>query len=742
LYRANKRMDFLKGILPLGWVGPLVCLFLSSCSQYSQKSGAIAYHNFSSNYNALFLAKANLDSAEWGIANAYKENPNLLLPILLPIDSVAAQPFKQNLDQAVKNASVIGEKHQNSKWLDNAYTILGKARMYLGQWDDGIEALRYVLAKSTDENDKNEALTFLMRTYIEKKEYTNALSISEYLRQQPLSTGATIDFYLTKAYLHQQTKEYLTAVAILEEALPLVKRSPLKARLHYIAGQLYDLLGKPALANPHYARVPKNKPHYDLSFFAKMNSLQNDLALNAGKGIEEIGFSNMLKDRKNSDLRDKVYLTMGKLAEQKGDYAQALGYYAQSAKAPGANASQIPFTYLEMARIYSDRLMQFEPAKAYFDSAMTLLPPTDPSYQQMVERKKFLDQFVAHVTIIRTEDSLQHLASLNQSQLGDRVDQIITDQQEERKRNFEKQQAAIAAMATADANANNAPTSGPRWLLYDPSQVSLGKSDFARKWGNRKLEDNWRRSNKSGSSSPQDLATSPSMAADSAALTVPQENFQFVPIVKDSEEWLALKESLLRNVPLTDSAMTVSHQRKEQALYHLGKMYWSNLKEPKNAVVTFTRLLNDYPKSDYRQEAYYIIYLALSEDDPAKDTWKNKLTAEFPNSTYVRLLNTATAGSPDSPAEKVYQDIYSLYSSGKSREALAALDDALPLYREHEMIDRFALLRLFIVGRVEGVKAYKEAILDFMRLYPESQYIARTKEMLAVAEQAALLPEN
>lgn len=743
LQHRDKLKDSLKGFLSLFWVSFSIFLVLSSCSQYSQKSGAVAFHNFSANYNALFLAKANLDSAEWGIAEAYKENPNLLLPILLPIDSVLAMPFRKNLDQAVKNASIIAEKHQNSKWVDNGYTILGKARMYLGQWDDGIEALRYVLAKSTDERDKNEALTFLMRTYVEKKEYNNALSVSEYLRQQPLSSGARVDFYLTKAYLHQQSEEYLTAVAILEETLPLIRKSPFKARVHYIAGQLYDLLEKPALANQHYGKVPKNKPHYDLSFFAKMNSLQNDLMLNPSKGVAEIGFEKMLKDRKNTDLKDKVYFTMGKLAEQKGDISQALDYFARSTKAIGANAGQIPHTYLEMARIYTDKLMQYDPAKAYFDSAMALMPRTDPSYQQLTDRKKFLDQFVAHITIIRNEDSLQALAGLSSARLNERVDEIIAHQQELRKQAFEKEKAALAAAARADANANNAPVTGPRWALYDPSQVSAGKSEFSRKWGNRKLEDNWRRMNKSGASLTRPgIAAADSIGVDSADVQLADTPAQFLEIKKGSDEWLAIHESLLRNVPLTDSAKVASHQRKEEALYQLGKVYWTNLKEPKNAVTTFSRLLNEYPKTEHRQEAYYILYLALPDDDPGKENWKAQLTKEFPNSAYVRLLNTAGSGTPDSPAEKVYEDIYTLYSEGKVSQALKELDDALPLYREHEMIDRFALLRLFIIGKTEGVAAYKQAILDFMRLYPESQYIARTKEMLAVAEQAALLPNN
>lgn len=716
----------------------LASAWLYSCSQYSQKPMSVAYHNFAANYNAYFLAKANMDSAEAGITRAYKENPNQLLPILFPIDTNLAKPFRPNLDLVVKNASIIAEKHQNSKWLDNSYTLLGKARMYLGQWDDGIEALRYVLAKSEDEKDKNDALIFLMRAYVEKKDYSNALTVSEYLRQQPLSTSATIDFYLTKAYLHQKTEEYLTSVAILEEVLPLMKKSPQKARVHFIAGQLYDLLEKYAQANQHYKRVPRNKPHYDLSFYAKMNSLQNQVALNPQSSIEEVGFEKMLRDRKNIDLKDKIYFTMGKLAEEKGDYAQALRYLSQSAQASGLNTSQVPYTYLEIARIYTDRLMQFEPAKAYFDSAMALMPASDPAYQQFTERKAFLDQFVAHMTVINTEDSLQRLASLPQEQLAEKIHEIIAQQQKDRREAYEREQAALLKAQQAAAQTAAVPVTGPRWQLYDPAQISLGKSEFARKWGNRKLEDNWRRLNKpTVGEAPAAIAASDSLQSDSSAVA---ETTGFNEITRDSEEWNALYESLLRNVPLTDSTLAESHARKENALYNLGRMYWTNLKEPNKAVDTFRRLVTEYPQTEHKPEAYYIMYLASPADDPRKKEWKNKLAAEFPSSTYLKLLTAS--GTPDSPAENVYEEIYTLYVNGSTEEALSKVDDAIALYRGHELIDRFAFLRLFIIGKSHGVEAYREAIVDFMRMYPESRYLTRAREMLNMAEQAALLPGN
>jgi len=34
------------------------------------------------------------------------------------------------------------------------------------------------------------------------------------------------------------------------------------------------------------------------------------------------------------------------------------------------------------------------------------------------------------------------------------------------------------------------------WYFYNQTTLSFGVNDFIKKWGNRKLEDNWRRSQK------------------------------------------------------------------------------------------------------------------------------------------------------------------------------------------------------------------------------------------------------
>ncbi len=753
--------ETLKIYLLRGGLLGLLIVVAAACSQYSSNPGSVAFNNLTAKYNAYYIARTETELAERTMRAAYRDDYNQLMPILIPLDSTLGQSVQPQLDNAIKKASIVAERHQNSKWLDDSYTLIGKNRLYMGQYDDGVEALRYVFTNGRDEDDKNEALIWLMRAYTSRKDYSNALNVAEYLSQQPLNKESTRDFYLAKAYVHQEKGEYLTAAAILEQAFPLLKKGPEKARLHFVSGQLYDRLEQYALAEGHYKKVGKNRPGYDLSFYAGMNSLQNKVMLNPNADLTGVGFDKMLRDRKNADLRDRIYYTMGLLAERRGRYPDALKFLRQSVQASGAYPERVPYTYLELARINYNRLENYEAAKAYYDSALVSLPPMVEQYKTVLDRKKALDEFVTQMSIVRTEDSLQMLAQMAPAALDRKLDVIIEGEIAEKERLLLLAQRALEASNRPSASDIGTPfLSGNdrRWELYDPQRIVQGKTEFRRIYGNRVLEDNWRRSSKestaldnnatatalgSGPANAQINATTtpPGVPAGNASAGLPLE----ATMVKGSEAWTARRDELRRNVPINGADFTASERREEDALYKLGKIYRFDLKESGKAVDMFTRLLKDFPKTSYREEIYYLIYLSLKEDDQNRPLWKEKLLTEFPNSSYAKLLNQAqiarqsdaTAPADGSPG-KTYDRLYGLYAAGNYTEALAQVDNALAVYRESAMADRFAILRIFLIGKVRGRDAYLQAINEFIRLYPESALLPRVQEMLEITGRASI----
>ncbi|MFN8345383.1 MAG: tetratricopeptide repeat protein [Spirosomataceae bacterium] len=715
----------------------------SGCSQYSTGRLSVGYHNLTAKYNAYVIARDKMREVDIALRKNRKEDYNQLLPILSPLDSVEARSVEALLQDVIKKASLVPDRHQNSRWVDNALVLIGRARLYKGQFTDGIETLRYVNAKGRDEEDKQEGLIWLMRAYVETKDYNSALSVAEFLRSQPLNDENTRNYYLVKAYLHQQKQEYPLALGILEETFPLLPKNEATARIHFAAAQMYDLLDKPKAANLHYEAVARNRPSYDLGFFAGMNALQNRALTDASVSTES-GFKRMLNDRKNSDLRDRLYYSMGVIETRKKNYPKAIDFFQQSVQQTTTNTSQVPYTYLEMAKVYYDKLQNYELAKAYFDSSLILLPPNSAQFQKVRDRKEVLDEFVKQITTIRTEDSLQRLSQMNPGTLDKFLDGVIENEIAEQERKIKEAQKLVAqaqALSTNSVNFDGNPAE--RFVLYDVTAVNRGKMEFRQRWGNRALEDDWRRSSKVATLLSQTENITPA-STQKAPTNVPLIGDDLSKMTKDSPEWKAKKDALYRNIPLRKQELDASNQRIEDAYYKLGKIYKFNLEEPENAVKTFEQTLSRFPSSNYKPEIYYLLYLTVPKTN--QEGWKEKLIAEFPNSSYTRLLTkssgtVAASGNPELEAQKDYEKILALYQINNFSEAYAQLEMAIVTYAGSKMEDKYALLRIYLLGKLQGREAYLKALNSFIKDYPTSTLLPRVREVLE-AQQSTTVKKN
>ena len=143
----------------------------------------------------------------------------------------------------------------------------------------------------------------------------------------------------------------------------------------------------------------------------------------------------------------------------------------------------------------------------------------------------------------------------------------------------EKEAAEKAAQAARDAandqglqsvNTQNmiGGTGGNgEWYFYNPQLIRQGRQDFNRRWGQRTLEDNWRRAIKSVSSSfggalAPDEASADSLATDS----VGSNAVQLVTDVKNPQYYL-------QQIPRTEAELAASDSLIATALYNLVFIY-------------------------------------------------------------------------------------------------------------------------------------------------------------------------
>ncbi|MDR6197054.1 tetratricopeptide repeat protein [Siphonobacter sp. SORGH_AS_0500] len=702
---------------------------LFSCTQHSTAPANVAFHNVTSKYNALLQAREIMGEAEKTLFANRQDNYAILLPVLMPIDSMETKQVEKDLTAIIKKSSLVAERHQNAKYLPDAYVLLGKARLLQGDFKNAIETFKYVNTNYPESNARPDALIGLMRAYTEQDEYRSALRVAEVVRNLPLSKEQTLTYYLTKAYLHELNREYAIAAAILEESLPLMKKNEKKARVYYALGQLYELTSKPEKALEKYASVQRSRPNYDLSFYARLNAL-----LNEPNTDPKVSFNKMLKDRKNADLQDQIYFAMGSFEERRGRIREALPFYKQAASRATERPEQLSAIYLRIADLSYEPLQEYEAAKMYYDSTIALNPRSLPNLAQITEKKKVLDAFVEHWKVIKTEDSLQRLAAMNPTQLDKYLETYVKQKKEKeaREKQIAEEKAARAQqeqiLASSGMQPDNVQASNA-WYFYNPASVQRGRQEFQEKWGTRTLEDNWRRATKETSLNPEAVA-----AARNANST--QSGSGNVTEVKLSPLQQEV-ETLKKTIPFGPDALVESKKKQEYAYYELGKIYRLGLGENDKAIATFEKLLALFPATQYEAETLYLSYLA-SEGTPRQNEFKNRLFQKFPESYYVRLINRSsltplTAGA-EAAAQNLYAQAYEAYQKGEYANALTQTEQGLKQYAGNALEDKFALLKTMLVAKTENAEAYRKALTVFIDNYPSSNLVNMAKEMLTAAK--------
>jgi tetratricopeptide (TPR) repeat protein len=713
-------------------------LLTASCSQFSTSPTSKAWHNGNARFNSLIIARDNMKQAEKDLFDKRVENYSSLLTIFVPIDSTKSQAVATNLKEVIEKTSLIAERHSNSKYLGEAYILLGKARLLKEDFLNSIEIFKYINSTESNEEDKHAALVWLMRAYTEDKDFDTALKVSEVLRTLDLNRENTRDFYLVKAYLHQRREEFAISAAIGEEALKLMSKGEQTARVHFAVGQMFDMIGQPDKAMLHFAAVAKNRPNYDMEFYARINNLLDAAASQRGStAVVQENFKKMLVDRKNSDLKDKIFFTMGSLEIKKQNYPKAIEYFNSSLKNSKGNSTQNAYTYLELAELYYNRLNKYDVASMYYDSTLTALPKTSTDYERIAKKAISLGDFVKYQKVLIVEDSLQRLAAMNPAALDKALERIIKQKEDDDKKIQEMAQKIVSQNTLPVDRLSDKDPDFKRWALYDPLVMASNKSDFQQLWGSRPLDDNWRRKDKEAGSIG--FKVERGIIGQEPTKQVPKVSDEDLKKQKEEKEALVLdgkKKEFYEKIPTTPEKLVGSKLKQEEALYQLGKIYKFQFNEPENATETFLTLLNKFPNSVHEVEVLYL--LTLLSENQATSPYRKTLIEKFPASTYARQLlrgNVQITSDTESKANVVYSQAFNLYVSENYDSAIKLAEDGLINYTGTSIEDKFAMLRIFLFAKTEQKDAYKQALNEFIQGYPSSNLLYRAKELMAVLEK-------
>ncbi|MBK7710568.1 MAG: hypothetical protein IPJ37_06265 [Bacteroidales bacterium] len=206
----------------------------------------------------------------------------------------------------------------------------------------------------------------------------------------------------------------------------------------------------------------------------------------------------MLRDSKNVDFQDQIYYALGNLAMREGNEEEAVKYYHKSAAVISQNQNQRGRSFLALANYYFAK-PDFISSGMYYDSTVYFLDPTFSEYKEIEEKSQNINALVSQLKIIQREDSLQKIARMNESERNAMIATLIaqaTKAETERKNADYTDRYNLGQFYENERRFQGNIDQEGKWYFYNQSAMAFGRTEFRRRWGDRKLEDNWRRSNK------------------------------------------------------------------------------------------------------------------------------------------------------------------------------------------------------------------------------------------------------
>ena len=726
-------------------------LVTAGCSVEKNTASSRFYHSLTSRYNIYFNGKESYEKGVEKVNNGYRDDYSELLNIFEFTDPSTPSMCTAEMERAIQKASKLislksitskpegksnalpnekDEEFNNRKeyneWVDDAYLLIGKARIYKREFALAASTLNFTINSSSDIKIRNESAIWLARALNESSNFGESARI---LNELDLQTGFDDvlkgTYYSTMADLFLKQKKYAEAVKPLEESVRYLPGKRNRYRLTYLLAQVCEKTGDDARATALFRAVTNMNPPYEVEFNARIN-LADVFDISTGNP-EEIKkeLEKMLKDSKNSEYRDQIWYALGNLAKREGNMQEAIHCYERSAAESTINTNQKGKSYLAIAEFMYE-LRDYVNSGLYYDSSIYFLDKKYPDYSDILAQSTNLNLLVTQIRIIEREDSLQRVARMSEPERNALIASII--EQEKKDEASLQQSGATNDMynlgqyyENEQRNRSNITQEG-KWYFYNQTALTFGRTEFRRRWGDRKLEDNWRRINRARVSQSQS-----DQSQDEATINAGDSAF--------SVNGARSAESYLRNLPLNDSLLRISDERIATALLEAGKIYYEKFSEAEKAVSSFEELISRYPRCELEPETMYNIYKVYKDkNDQRSEIYRQKLLTSWPENDFSRILS-----DPDyynkkleqiRAAENLYNSAYEAYVNENFAASVTMCDDGLVRFGQDELAPKFQLLRSLSIGRISDERTFKEELAVVQKKWAGTEEATRATEII------------
>lgn len=726
----------------------MVTLILAGCSVEKNTGASRFYNSLISKYNIWFNGNEAYKAGVKRVQSSHRDDYSTLIPVFEYSSAESAMAASADMERAIQKASkVIGlhsitarpaekdrrggnsrsdefyNRREYNEWVDDAYILMAKAYFYQKNFMASRSSFSFAVSIATDPALVTEAAIWMVRIQTEEGNYNEASRlIREISDPDNLSKALKSMYYSTLADIMLRQKNFGGAISPLTQSADLTGDKDTKVRLTYLLAQVCQAAGDNALSTTWFRQVIRMNPSYELEFNAGINLAGvTDISRGDAEDLKK-SLRRMLRDSKNTDYLDQIYFALGELEKRMGNDDEAIKLWSQSAASSTVNSRQRARSYLALGEYYFNR-PEYMTASAYYDSAFYLIDARFPDYGNISRRTTDLGEYAGFHSVVITEDSLRWVAGMSSEERDALIAGII--------RSFEEEQTQAPTGDGEDRynmglyyeneqRSRGAITAEGRWYFYNQSALAFGRSEFRRRWGDRRLEDNWRRSNRASaafSNGSQAEEQDERQQADSAGVD-PQRTTEYY----------------LSNLPLTDSLMNLSLRKSAEALLGEGRILATRLADTLTAATSFDEAARTGDDDNIKAESLYELYRLLRLSDPARaERRRAELLTSFPDSEFALILS-----DPDyvrkhqemaTRAARSYETAYLAFTSGRYAETQALCSEALTLFPNDELLPKFMLLDAMATGALSGEMAYKEKLDSLVARYPSTPEGERAAEI-------------
>ena len=532
--------------------------------------GRRAYQNTVSKFNYIFHANEELNEIIKDARAYLQEDYTSLIPFY---DYDLANTSKKDIDSIIYRCNANVVLHDlRSNWVDDAYLLLAKAYLFHKNFDTAGSLLQYInytfdakeagmdipigsnlrntkgqFSIATKEDNKfyenrnirNESMLWQARNYFEINSLNEGISLLQLLKTDAFFPKRLHPFLFEQlAYGYYQSEIYDSAATYLTKGLSNAPDKFSKTRWYYLIAQLWEKSDNLANAYTWYKKAHSDALNPLISVYAKINLIKIDFKQTKTPWLELANsLQQMSRREKYKPYTDIIYFEMAKLAIQNKDTEKANEWLLVAIKKNENGLTQKQKAFELLADI-NYKSSDYAIATLAYDS-LTLILKTNPDFEKIALRKKWLPMILTNDIVIQQQDTLQYIYTLaenlqknylkqwelNEKNKTDKLSSLFIDED----RKAELANEALNSMGNntnfrnntfgnnygnnnggnngfsntsnygnnnTGNNANNAVQgiSGVSDFYFEnKNTVEIGKQNFAQKWGNRPNVDQWRR---------------------------------------------------------------------------------------------------------------------------------------------------------------------------------------------------------------------------------------------------------